>query len=78
MNVHRALIVEAIVSAALPDWLWAPTDYAAFDFQHADGTRLEVKQSVARQSWVSKMPSAPLGHSRPKRSYVGQNPLHST
>ncbi len=51
-NVLRSIISEAIVDAALDDgWKWCSADWAGFDFQHADGTRLEVKQSAALQSW---------------------------
>ena len=52
-NVYRAVIVEAIVDTALGgDWSWCSADYAGWDFEHVDGTRLEVKQSSARQSWA--------------------------
>jgi hypothetical protein len=51
-NVHRAVVVEAIVSSALGDnWKWCSGDYASCDFRHDDGTRLEVKQSASLQSW---------------------------
>jgi hypothetical protein len=51
-NVLRSIISEAIVDAALDDsWKWRSADWAGFDFIHADGTRLEVKQSAALQSW---------------------------
>jgi hypothetical protein len=53
-NVNRGLIAELIVEAALPTgWRWCGGDYAGHDFEHADGTRLEVKQSAARQSWAA-------------------------
>ena len=52
-NVHRGLIAEAIVAAALePEWKWCAADYSAWDFERPDGLRLEVKQSAARQSWA--------------------------
>ncbi len=54
VNVWRAVLVESIINLTLPrEWSWCATDYASWDFQHADGTRLEVKQSAARQSWKS-------------------------
>jgi hypothetical protein len=54
-NVHRSVLVEAIVDAALaPTWTWCAADYASWDFEHSDGTRLEVKQSAARQSWATE------------------------
>lgn len=51
-NVHRGLIAEAIVSKALgEEWSWRSADYAGWDFERADGVRLEVKQAASRQSW---------------------------
>ncbi len=51
-NVFRAIIAEAVVASSLPEgWLWCSGDWAPCDFKHNDGTRLEVKQSAARQSW---------------------------
>jgi len=53
-NVLRGLVAEVIVSEALaPGWRWCSADYASWDFEHQDGTRLEVKQSAAKQSWLS-------------------------
>jgi hypothetical protein len=57
-NIYRSLIVEAIVSKALSSqWTWCSADWAPYDFRHVDGTRLEVKQTAAKQSWNSSMPS---------------------
>lgn len=58
-NVHRAVLVEAMIAEALPDWSWCARDYASWDFQHPDGLRLEVKQSAFKQSWTSEKPSRP-------------------
>ena len=56
-NVHRGLIVEAIVRQALPpSWTWCSHDYAPWDFEHECGLRLEVRQSAARQSWHQDAP----------------------
>jgi hypothetical protein len=52
MNTHRAVIVEAIVSTALPQWEWCSADWAAYDFR-CGSTRLEVKQTAAKQPWHS-------------------------
>lgn len=53
-NVHRGLVAEAIVASALePDWRWCSEDYSSWDFERADGAKLEVKQSAARQSWAA-------------------------
>lgn len=53
-NVLRGHLVEAIIALALePDWEWCSGDYASWDFEcRSTGTRLEVKQSAAKQSWV--------------------------
>lgn len=59
-NVMRGQVVEAIVACALePEWTWCAEDYSSWDFERADGMRLEVKQSAARQTWAaSDKPSA--------------------
>ncbi|HJU12537.1 MAG TPA: hypothetical protein VJ728_16755 [Candidatus Binataceae bacterium] len=53
VNNLRALLVEAMIESALlqPEWRWSAADWAGWDFEHQDGTRLEVKQSAAKQSW---------------------------
>ena len=57
-NIHRGLVVEAIVSTVLcPEWAWCSEDYYRFDFRHPCGLGLEVKQSAACQSWETKGPS---------------------
>lgn len=51
-NVHRSMLVEAMVALALqPHWQWCSADYASCDFIDREGVRLEVKQSAALQSW---------------------------
>lgn len=53
-NNLRAMVVEAMVDLALPEgWRWSSADWAGWDFEHNDGTRLEVKQSAARQTWAA-------------------------
>lgn len=53
VNVWRAALVESMIDLVLSsDWIWCSADYATFNFQHTNGTRLEVKQSAARQSWT--------------------------
>src|ERR1700743_516726 len=53
-NKIRALFVEVIVGMAWPEvWRWCSGDWAAWDFEHDDGTRLEVKQSAAKQTWAA-------------------------
>ncbi len=53
-NVFRGHIVEAMIALAVePEWQWCSADYASWDFENRNGTRLEVKQSAYRQSWVT-------------------------
>ena len=59
-NVLRGHVAEAIIALALePEWRWCANDYASWDFERADGLRLEVKQSAARQSWTTAGRSSP-------------------
>ncbi len=52
-NVLRSQIVEAMIALAIePEWKWCSADYAAWDFEHPDGYRLEVKQSSYLQTWA--------------------------
>ena len=52
-NHLRGLVAEAIVAAALePVWTWCSADWAGWDFERADGLKLEVKQSASRQTWA--------------------------
>lgn len=51
-NNLRGLWVEAMVAELLgPEWKHTGADWAAWDFERADGLRLEVKQSALMQSW---------------------------
>lgn len=57
-NVLRGHVAEAIIALALePEWSWCSADYAGWDFERADGLRLEVKQSATMQSWSTGKPS---------------------
>ena len=52
-NNLRGLYAELMVLELLGEgWRHAGDDWAAWDLQHEDGTRLEVKQSAASQSWM--------------------------
>jgi hypothetical protein len=63
VNSMRGLVAEAIVRLALPDeWRWCSGDWQAYDFEHADGTRLEVKESAVMQSWKA----GPGGYGKPR------------
>ena len=72
-NVFRSVLVEAIVAAALSDWDWCSRDYASCDFRHPDSTRLEVKQSAARQTWLAGHASRASWDIRPRTGYWGKN-----
>ncbi len=81
-NNFRGELVETIVALALGDeWLHCAADWAGWDFQSAQGLRLQVRQSAAKQTWISTKamrPSysikaaagyweGPLWHARPGR-----------
>lgn len=52
-NSYRGLIAEIIVGEALgAEWRLCSCDWKGWDFEHMAGTRLEVKQSAARQTWT--------------------------
>lgn len=51
-NVLRGMLIESIVALELePEWKWTGGSYGGWDFEHANGLRLEIKQSAAQQSW---------------------------
>lgn len=51
-NVVRGKLVEAMVNLALRNTGRHQCDaWGGWDFEHADGTRLEVKQAASRQTW---------------------------
>jgi hypothetical protein len=53
-NVLRGQVVEAMIALALePVWTWCSADYSSWDFERADGIRLEVKQSAYKQTWAN-------------------------
>ena len=53
-NNLRGLVAEVIVAGALePVWEWCSADWAGWDFERADGLKLEVKQSATRQTWTT-------------------------
>jgi hypothetical protein len=60
-NSYRGLIAEIIIGEALgSEWRQCSGDWGGWDFEHAAGYRLEVKQSAARQTWAApKKPSPP-------------------
>lgn len=68
-NVFRSVLVEAMVAAALPQWDWCSADYAPYDLRHPDGTRIEVKQSAARQTWHRGRASRAVWDIKPRKGY---------
>ena len=69
-NNLRALLVEAMIDAVLPEgWTWESADWAGWDFRRADGIRLEVKQSSVRQTWASRKPTPGLFDIRARTGY---------
>lgn len=51
-NNLRGLWVEAMICELLgPDWKHTGADWAAWDIEHKDGTKIEVKQSAVAQTW---------------------------
>jgi hypothetical protein len=53
-NNLRGLYVETLVSCLLgPHWKLVSADWSAWDLAHEDGTRLEVKQAAAKQTWCA-------------------------
>ena len=53
-NVLRGQLVEAMIALAIePGWNWCSADYSSWDFERADGMRLEVKQSSYLQTWAA-------------------------
>jgi hypothetical protein len=74
-NNLRGLIAEVIVGSALPpEWKWCSADWAGWDFERADGLKLEVKQSAARQTWTGNnvaRPTCRFDIKPRKGSYVG-------
>ncbi len=60
-NAERGAYVEHMIAPTLEKLQWRMTwPWAAWDFNHSDGARIEVKQSAARQSWHQRPDSEPL------------------
>ena len=79
-NIYRADYVECLVAFTLgTDWWLTWThgwDWAPWDCQHTSGTRLEVKQAAARQSWdreASARRRAPCFDIAPRIGYWTQD-----
>lgn len=69
-NTYRGFVAELIIGAALaPEWGLCSADWSGWDFEHATGCRLEVKQSAARQTWTPRRPSPPTFDIRKRTGY---------
>ncbi|MGD9614886.1 MAG: hypothetical protein AB7H90_08380 [Alphaproteobacteria bacterium] len=70
-NIYRGLVAEIIVGEALGSkWRFCAGDWRGWDFEHAEGCRLEIKQSAARQTWTgSRTASKPIFDVRARKGY---------
>ena len=52
-NQYRSAFVEAMIEPFLAPcgWRYVGDGWSGWDFEHRDGSRLEVKQSAAQQTW---------------------------
>lgn len=52
-NRFRSAFIEAMIEPYLAPhgWRYTGDGWGGYDFQHTDGSRLEVKQSAAHQTW---------------------------
>jgi hypothetical protein len=73
-NNLRSVVVEAILDLALsPEWRHCSQNWNGWDFEHATGTRLEVKQTAFKQSWAPPAsPSEPRFDIAPRTGYWNQ------
>lgn len=69
-NSLRGLWVEAMVSEILGSgWKHTGGDWAAWDLEHKDGLRIEVKQSAKQQSWGTSTGGPRFGIAAAKGHY---------
>jgi hypothetical protein len=52
-NQYRSAFIEAMVEPYLEarGWRYAGDGWSGWDFEHREGSRLEIKQSAAQQTW---------------------------
>lgn len=75
-NKWRGAYVEFLVAELVgAPWFFAGQDWGGHDLEHPDGTRVEIKQSAARQSWTasdsSKVAKPRFGIRAAKGFYCG-------
>lgn len=70
-NIYRGLVAEIIVGVAMgSEWKMCSGDWRGWDFEHAMGWRLEVKQSAARQTWTgTRKATKPIFDIRTRTGY---------
>jgi hypothetical protein len=69
-NIYRGLVAEIIVGAAIgSEWRICSGDWRGWDFEHASGVRLEVKQSASRQTWTGTKATVPIFDIRTRTGY---------
>jgi hypothetical protein len=59
-NADRGDIAEEIVAGILAlDWEYCGGAWAGWDFKHRDGTRMQLKQAAALQTWAAPKKKRP-------------------
>jgi hypothetical protein len=60
-NSYRSAFIEAMIEPYLAPhrWRYVGDGWGGWDFQRTDGSRLEVKQSAAHQTWSEKLHNIP-------------------
>lgn len=54
----RPVYVEFMIAVILGEgWRLVSADWAGWDLENAQGARVEVKQSAARQTWTDRAPA---------------------
>jgi hypothetical protein len=74
-NVVRGEVVEEICLMALePEWRHAGGDYGAWDLENPKtGSRIQIKQSAARQSWGISISAPTFSIAQKTGHYEGAN-----
>ena len=85
-NNLRGVWVEHMLALTLaPDWELCSGDWAGWDLAHCStGTRAQVRQSAARQTWVSRTPysgafsiAAATGYWREGTHWIAETGRHA-
>lgn len=77
-NNFRGEVVETIVELALGNgWAHCAADWAGWDFESSDGIRIQVRQSAAKQTWVSPKAMRPSFSIKPSKGYYTGSVWHA-